>query len=564
MTPPRSERPRPEASEGKGRIVDPTSDLLRQITGVESRIPWIPLGIAILFLLWLPGLWPLTTEPMRPHETAWVQQVLSEYGGDSSGSKFSRVLSEATWTWQGAEIESADLTPPQRLAARLPAMGASLAGLIVFYFLARMIVGQAAALLAGCLLAIAAPWVRGATSAMPLLVGEVFVLFGVSWALTLQGRHREVQLAGVTATRIGIAGLFLGFGLLLAPAGVATFLTTLLVWLMLGLRRSSSGATTLPVGQPREIAFFAVAGTLFLAGATGLVAWGAERFLAGSPAGPSFLLPPSAPVDLWVDVYRRLLSPGPATDLLIVASIVVVGGVRSAEFFAGRPWQAAGLLPWAFLVAWVFTIRADLPVRLDVPMTLPALFVLGFGWMLLRGLRPGVIRRQEYTFLVTWVLMGALLVPVVGGEHAHAPVLASMVVLLPPMALVAGRGARALWESEDGLIARLSILVIAYAPILIYLTQAVIALASGDAFDPDVVMTSPLNLASTKVNQLLPTLVLCAAFLGILSELVTVRPDVVPAGEDSRRRRPVRRGRRPAGGGRRPGGNRRRGGRGRS
>jgi hypothetical protein len=132
------------------------------------------------------------------------------------------------------------------------------------------------------------------------------------------------------------------------------------------------------------------------------------------------------------------------------------------------------------------------------------------------------------------------------------------------MALVAGRGARALWESEDGLIARLSILVIAYAPILIYLTQAVIALASGDAFDPDVVMTSPLGRASTKVNQLLPTLVLCAAFLGILSELVTVRPDVVPAGDDSRRRRPVRRGRRPAGGGRRPGGNRRRGGRGRS
>ncbi len=543
-----------------GKIVDPTSDLLRQITGVEDKIPWVPLGLVVIFLLWLPVLWPLTGHTVRPQETAWVEQVLSGYEqGKSSGSAFSRALTEATWEWQGIDIESGELTPTQRLAARLPSLGAALAGLVIFYFLARIVVGPAAGLLSVCLLAIAAPWIRASTSAIPLLLGEMFVLLGATWALSLQGRHREVQLAGVTATRVGVAGLFLGFGLLLAPAGIATFLTTLLIWLLLGLRRSSSGATTLPVRRPGEIAFFAVFGTIVLIVATAAVAWVAERFLAHSSSGPSFLLPPSASPELWVDVYRTLLSPGPATDLLLVFSILVVVVVRGMEWTAGRPWQAAGLLPWLFLVGWVFTVRADRPNTVDVPITLPALFILGLGWLLLRGLRPGVVRRQEYTFLVTWVLMGALLVPVVGGGHQHAPLLAATVVLLPPMVLVAGRGARALWENESTVIARVSVLVIAYAPVLIFLFQAVAVLMEGGAFrDPTMPPSGPIGLAGVKVRELLPAVVLGAAFLGILSEMITVRPDVVAVGTDPRRRRSSRRGRR---GGSRRGGRRRGGGR---
>lgn len=525
-------------------VVDPTGDLLRQITGVESKVPWIPLGIAVICILWLPGIFRLDSTAVRPAEVAWVAETLASPGANPGRSLFSREFTRATWEWQGAEITSEDLTPPQRTLARLPSLAAGLAALIVFFFLSRLVIGNAAALLAATLLAVATPWVRAGTSISVLMLGEMFVLFGVTWAVTLQTRHREVQLAGVTATRVGFAGIFLGIGLLLAPAGIATIFTTLLIWLLLGLRRSSSDATTLPVGRPSEITFFAIVGTILLLGGTAFTAWGVERLLGGGVVTFASALPPAANPDLWVDVYRRLLSPGPTTDVLLALTITIVGTVRAAEWHAGRPWQAAGLLPWLFLVLWVLAVQRDGVSfgTLDVPLTVPPLFVLGGAWLVLRGLRPGVIRRQEYTFLVTWVLMGALLVPLVSGGHPHDPVMAASVALLPPMLMIVGRGARALWEAEKHWIARVSVLIIAYVPVVVFLLLALDQVAVSGL--PSV------GRAGLELQGQLPWVVLGAAGLGMIAEIVTVRPDRVFSVPHGLRGGPgrSRRGRRGSGG----------------
>lgn len=504
--------------------------LLRQISGVESRVPWTALGIALLCLLWLPGLARLGSEPVRPAETAWVQEALTPWEAKSDVSAFSRQLTLATWAWQGAEIESATLTPTQRLATRLPSLAAGLAALLVFYLLARLIVGDAAALLAASLLAVTAPWVQAGSSALPLMLGEMLVLMGVVWALSLQSRHREVELAGVNAIRIGVAGVFLGLGLLMTPAGIATFATTLLVWLLLGIRRSDSNATTLPVGRPAATAALAFLGAGgLLVGAT-VSMWAAEFYLGGAPLGLFHLLPTSSSPELWADVYRKLLSPGPMGDLLMGTAVLVVAVVRAIEWAAGRPWRAAGLLPWLFVGLWIFAVRSDQLTTgtLDVPMTVPPLFVLGAGWLVLRGLRPGVVRRQEYTFLLIWVLMGTLLIPVVGGARPHAALLAACLVLLPALVLVAARGARALWETEDGVLARAGILVIAYAPVLVFLLHAIDhILAAG---------VPGVGAAANALDGTMPWIVLGAALLGIVSVFTTVRPDKVVVRRGTRRR----------------------------
>lgn len=522
-----------------GRVVDPTSQLLRQITGVESKVPWIPLGIALLVLLWLPGIKTLTSLPLRNAESTWVQQVLQP--GPALGvSAFAKQLAQATWTWQGQEITSPELTAPQRIAARVPSYATGLVAVLVFYFLARLVVGDAAALLAACLLATSPPWARAGTSALPVITGEMFVLFGVLWVLTIQARHREVGVAPVNAMRVGGAGVFLGIGMLLAPSTVATFATTLLVWLMLGLRRTSSHATTLPVGHPGRLTVLVVLGLtgLFVAAAVSMGL--AERFLGGAAGFPALLRASSSPA-LWAGVHEVLLSPGEHCNQLILASAAVIAAVRGIEWTAGRPWQAAGLLPWVFLGLWVFAFRADTQgaTALDMRLTVPPFFVLGAGWLVLRGLRPGVVRRQEYTFLVVWVLIGTLLIPFVGSSLPDAATRAS-VVALPPLLLVAGRGARALWEAGDSALGKLAVFVIAYVPVLAFVVAAIVNVLQEPA--------AWIMAIQGGLQTSLPWIVLAGVGTGVLAEIVAVRPDrAVSAPAESPHRGRGRRGRRRPG-----------------
>lgn len=139
-------------------IVDPTAELLGEVTGLESRIPWAAVGITVLCLLWLPIMITISDLPLRAPEVEWVDEARTPWEPGADGTAFARTLSRATWEWAGAEIEGADLTPRQRADVRLPSMAAGLAALLVFFFLGRLIVGDAGALLAASLLAIAGPW----------------------------------------------------------------------------------------------------------------------------------------------------------------------------------------------------------------------------------------------------------------------------------------------------------------------------------------------------------------------------------------------------------------------
>jgi hypothetical protein len=524
-------------------VDDPTSRLLREVSGVETSFPWIPLAIAVLALLWLASMPRLVTEPMRSAETGWIAEALRPSEQSTRASELARTLTRATWAWQGLELDPArPLTPRERLGVRLPAAAAGGAALVVFFLLGRLVVGDAAALLSACLLAIASPWVQAGTSAIPLLVGELMVLLGVTWAIVLHGRHREVTIAAVTALRIGVAGVFLGLGLLLAPATFAAFVTTLLLWFVLGLRRASSDATTLPVERPRHVVLLAVMGTLVLLSTTIVVSLVAEG-LAGGTARVTSPLPVLATLvpeaSIWGELHRTLLSPGPRTDRLLVAALLVIAIVRVLEGSEGRPWKAAGLLPWAYLGLHFYTARRDAAglaagSSVTLPMTVGPLLLLGFGWLILRGLRPGRTRRQEYGFVLTWFVVSVLLAPFVPGGHPHDPRLAASVALLPPGLLIAGRGARALWNAESGVLARVAILAIGYLPVALFATAAIVGLAGG-----------PWRLAAATrwVEGQQSRVLLFAVALGALSQALTVRPDAESAPPDPTRRR-GRRGRR--------------------
>lgn len=532
----------PVVAGGVDPVDDPTSRLLREVAGT-STFPWIPVAIAVLSVLWLASMPRLVNEPLRSAEMGWVAEALHPSEASTGASALARTLTRATWAWQGLELDpTRPLTPRERLAVRLPAAAAGGAALVVFFLLGRLIVGDAAALLAACLLAISPPWIQAGTSAIPLLVGELMVLLGVTWAIVLHGRHREVTIAAITAIRIGVAGVFLGLGLLLAPATFAAFVTTLLLWFVLGLRRSSSDATTLPVERPRHVALLAVMGTLVLLGTTVVVSLLAEGLAGGtthvsSPLPVLATLVPEASV--WGDVYRTMLSPGPRTDRLLLAALVVIAIVRVLERSAGRPWKAAGLLPWTYLGLHFYLTRLDAAeIPGGSPVTLPAtvgpLLVLGLGWLILRGLRPGTIRRQEYGFALTWFVASVLLAPFVPGGHPHDPRLAASVSLLPPGVLIAGRGARALWNTDSSPLSRGPLLAIGYLPIALFAANAVLGLAGGPPF---------LDHARRQVEDALPNILLVAVALGAISQLVSVRPDVQTPTPDVERHR-GRRGRR--------------------
>lgn len=449
-------------------------------------------------------------------------------------------------------------------------MAAGLAALLVFFFLGRLIVGDAAALLAASLLAIAGPWRAAGSTALPLIVGEMLVLFGVTWAVTLQSRHREVEVAGVTAIRIGLAGIFLGVGLLLAPAAFATFLTILIIWFLLGLRRASSDTTTLPVNSPGEITFFTTIGTIVLAGATILAAWSVEVLVGGGNGSFPVLFPAvngweTARPQLWVDLWHGFLAPTPAHGLLVGVAIPVILVIRWMEWAGGKPWQGAGLLPWGFLGAWFLLSWRD-PAAMrsfDLPLTIPPLLILGFGWVVLRGLQPGRYRRQEYSFLLTWLIITLLLVPFTPAGHPRTPFLAASITLLPAAFLIAGRGARAVWETERNPLARTAVLVIGYVPVLVFVVRGAASLAGA----------SDLVALADRAEEFVLPVLLGGVALGIVAEIAGVGADFEAMREERRRARGKRGGRRrgargagsraggPRGGGSRGGGSRGSGGR---
>jgi hypothetical protein len=204
-----------------------------------------------LVLLWLPLLPSLPDAPLSSPETTWMNEV-ARRPAPEVGSHFARAVSRETWRAQHVPgVPPAQLGPGPRLATRVVSAGAALAGGLVFLFLARLVVGPAAALLAAMLLTVSMPWTDAATSSLPLMIGQTMALVGVIWMLQLQTRHREVGMASITAGQVGVAGVFLGLATLLAPAAFATFVAALLVWFLVALRRTTIDATTLPVAEPR-------------------------------------------------------------------------------------------------------------------------------------------------------------------------------------------------------------------------------------------------------------------------------------------------------------------------
>ena len=251
------------------RVVDPTHELLSRVRAPESRVPWTLVGLAVVAALWIPVFANLATDPVRPAEARWVEDALAPAGQHSAGSAFALALTRTAWKLQGADVSTNRLDSPRaRRAVRFPFAVAGLAATAIFFVLARLMVGPAAAVLAVALLAASEPWTRAGASAWPLVIGEMMVLLGVLWAMALQARHREVGVAGITASRVGIAGVFLGLGILLTPAAFATFVATVMVWLLVGIRRSRADATTLQVGSPARLVAAALFGFVLFLGAS--------------------------------------------------------------------------------------------------------------------------------------------------------------------------------------------------------------------------------------------------------------------------------------------------------
>ncbi len=543
-----------EDDEGEeSSIVDPTSELLMQITHVESRIPWKTVGVFLLALLWLPTLGGMTArldpapgpesawDGVRPGpEAAWIADVFEDRPLASHESVHVRAASRWMWSAFGVDPEAGrPLGATGRRAVRVPGAVASFLSLLLLLALGRAIAGDAGGLLAASLGAVVAPWTRVGGSALPLAVGEMLALAGVWRAVAVQARHREVEVPGISAIRIGFAGILLGLAVLWSPANGGTLVATVLFWLLLALLRTSSERTTLPVERPGATAFYGVAGMVTLGGAAVLSAWGVERLAGGT--GLTFLAGPRLGLAdgsaLWVDLYRGLLSPGPVTDRLVLVAIPVLVLVRVVEWWAGKPWRASGLLPWVFLGLYALAfLRGAVDVgRLIVPLTVPPLFVLGIGWLVLRGLRPGRVHRQEYSFLLVWLGIALGMVPLLPARALGDPRLAACVMLLPPLLIMAGRTARAIWEMNEHLSTRVIILLLSYLPVFAFVVAAVGDLAGSGSL--------PGAFAAT-FDARIPHIVLGIVVLGILSELVTVRPDVVSVRPLQASRTRGRRGRR--------------------
>ncbi len=538
-----------DEDEASGLLVDPTSVLLRQITQVESRIPWGLVGVLVIVLLWIPtllglsGSWDGAVGPVTSWEGAapgpeqtWAGRILGDAPRAEYESEAVRKSTRLIWRALGVEGAPESLGADELRRLRIPPAIFSLFGLLVLYALARRVAGNAAGLLAVSFVATSQPWGRAGTIALPLMIGEAVTLLGVTYAIALQSRHREVEVPGASAIRIGVAGLLIGIGLLLAPANFATFLAVVTVWLFLALSRTNSDLTTLPVKDPAVSTFVAILGTIVVIVATGLAGWGAER-LAGGHGFP-YLAGLEAHLDvgmnIWQSIWRGLFSPSVTTDRLILVAIPVIAGVRIIEWSVGRLWRAAGLLPWVFFALFLHTFvigRAEAD-SLVVPMTVPPLFMLGVGWLILRGLGPNRSRRQEYSFLLVWLGVVLATVPFIPSTHPNDPLLASFLVLMPPVLIVAARAGRALWEADESVLARIACFLLLYLPVIGWAVTAI------GRFTPP---GSPFAAGSAAFTGVLPLILMGTVTLGALAEMIGVRPDaalvqVRPGGRPAGRR----------------------------
>ncbi len=514
---------------------------------VEPKIPWAPIALVAIALLWIPIALSPERDPIRGTEVPWVPAIRGQVefvANEGLERSFSRELTRRAVEWEAGarglqEWALAESGVPLRLAAaRRPSTIAALLLLLVYFVLGRRMIGSAAALVATALFAISPPFLEGARSAHPLLIAEALALAGVAWMIGIEARHREVGFTPTSALEATGAGILFGAAFVEHPATLPTALAALVLWLSLGLRRSH--AVTLPERQPGTSAAFAWIGAAGLAGTAFLTMLGLDRIAGASTLSFVTSIPIPSAAAIWEDAYRWMVSPVGGTDLLVLAAALLVLGIAYAERSFGMLWRGAGMLPWIYLLLFVSIVAGigfsssrppigsatagtgPMPSWPELPLPIPSLFILGLGWLVLRGFSPGRVRRQEYTFLLVWLALGVVLLPLgvawdarlTGqGESASIPIVA--MTILPMIVLVAARAARAFWESEPTLLARIGILGFACLPIVASLVVSFLRLATppGTATLPD------------PFEPHLPIALGFAAALGAFALLVSVRPD---------------------------------------
>ncbi len=417
--------------------------------------------------------------------------------------------------------------------------------LLVYFALGRRMIGNASAIVAAALLAISAPFLVATNQSHPLLLAETLALAGIAWLIALEAKHREVGLTGQSAIEASVAGALFGASLSVHPATLSTVIAAIVLWFSLGLRRSR--ATTLPSRRPGASVLWGVFGCATIV--AGVVAamfamstWG-SMWAAGWSGAPIAWV--ASPEPVWKDAYRWIVSPFRETDVLVIAAILLVALIVSIESWSGSSWRGAGLLPWIYLLLYVLVgsevlfgpgatpaidatsaipaIDATAASRLPrLPAPIPPLFVLGLGWLVLRGFSPGRVRRQEYTFLLVWLALAGLLLPQAvasetkasGASQQDAMIVVALTIL-PMVVLVAARAARAFWESERGWLARVGILSFACLPVIAALGNTV------TSWGPE----NQGTVWAIALDRWLPLALGVAASLGALSVLVSVRPD---------------------------------------
>jgi hypothetical protein len=431
--------------------------------------------------------------------------------------------------------------------------------LLVYFALGRRMIGNAAAIVATALLAISSPFLDSARAGHPVLLAETLALAGVAWLIGIEASHREVGLTARSAAEAGFAGVFFGVSLLIHPAPFSTMLAAILLWGSLGLRRSR--AVTLPSLRPAASVAWGLFGCIAIAAVAAgtIVALTASGVVDAAQAFPFTLTRSSDPTAVWADAYRAIVSPIRETDVLVIAAIAIVALIASIESLTGSSWHGAGLLPWIFLLLFVMVgtdapfggLRASLPEAFPLPAVIPPLFILGLGWLALRGFSPGRVRRQEYTFLLVWLMLASIFLPFAVASEASSPrapashaLSVASLTILPMVVLIAARAGRAFWETERGVLARIGILAFASLPVVAAVVEALARAGSGGEIPGWAIA----------FDRWLPLALGIAASLGALSVLVTVRPDpiVEEAPEPGGRRRGFRGHRRRRGGRGRP------------
>ncbi|HET9888110.1 MAG TPA: hypothetical protein VFR10_11405 [bacterium] len=568
--------------EPDARDIEPINPDVPQVARIDSKIPWLILGSIVLFALWFPTSLDLGSRPPSAREVPWLPDpsVTTETTDPTSGgdpASGTDAAKDAPATDSRVEDPAPPAMPPsvaardevslpramndlamRSLAKHLdPVMAfgegaqsdhllaaarrlsnlAALIFLLVYFSLGRRVIGNAAALVAASLLAVTGPFVEAARSAHPLLLAEALALAGVAWMIGIEARHREVGYTIRSALEISIAGIFFGASLVMHPATIPTVLAAFFLWLFLGLHRSR--ATTLPSLKPEASVTFAWVGAGALAALT-IATIVVLASLAGDSSRQIFgsFLPSGYAAHSWRELYRWLVSPMFETDLLVAAAFLLVAIIALMEWFAGTHWGAAGMLPWIYLL--LFVLLTGTP-ETRIPLSIPPLLVLGLGWLALRGFSPARVRRQEYTFLLVWLVAGYLLFPIARAIEAHLTgemgmeTMASVsLTLLPMVLLVAARAGRAFWETEHAFLARAGILLFTCLPVLAGLAELI---AKSPARFP-----GSAGLA-IHLQRSMPIALGTAAALGALSVLVSVRPDQLPVprpagrGRDHPRRR---------------------------